>query len=109
MSTGTGTGSLPGTGIRLKCLIPVRDIVRCRGRQRWFGVTINSVVLFQLVADAMEAMVNMADVFSELWPMDNTPRVLLRILVHYKFAAGIRDSEVQDYSGIRGQCAQRER
>jgi hypothetical protein len=47
----------------------------------------------QLVADVMEALVNMGDVMAELWPLDDTPRVLTRILVHYKFAAGIRDGE----------------
>jgi hypothetical protein len=49
--------------------------------------------VLQLVADVMEALVNMGDVLAELWPLDNTARVLTRILVHYKFAAGIRDGE----------------
>jgi hypothetical protein len=43
--------------------------------------------------EVTEALLNMADVFAELWPADDTPRILLRILVHYRFAAGIRDSE----------------
>jgi hypothetical protein len=41
----------------------------------------------------MEALVNMADVFAELWPLDNTARILMRILIHYNFAAGIRSGE----------------
>jgi hypothetical protein len=47
----------------------------------------------QLVADVMEALVNMADVMAELWPADNTARVLMRIVIHYKFAAGIKEGE----------------
>jgi hypothetical protein len=50
-------------------------------------------VLFQLVADVMEALVNMADVLADLWPLDNTPRILMRIMVQYKFAASVADSE----------------
>jgi hypothetical protein len=42
-----------------------------------------------------EALLNMADVFAELWPADDTPRILLRILVHYRFAAGIREAEAE--------------
>jgi hypothetical protein len=41
----------------------------------------------------MEALVNMADVMAEIWPLDNTPRILLRILIHYKFGASVRDGE----------------
>jgi hypothetical protein len=48
---------------------------------------------FQFTADVLEALVNMADVFAELWPTDNTPRILLRILVHYNFGSGVRSSE----------------
>jgi hypothetical protein len=43
--------------------------------------------------DILEALVNMADVLAELWPTDNTARILLRILVHYNFGAGVRNSE----------------
>jgi hypothetical protein len=31
----------------------------------------------------------------ELWPQDDTPRILMRILIHCKFAAGVRDSEAE--------------
>jgi hypothetical protein len=41
----------------------------------------------------LEALVNMADVLADLWPLDDTARILLRILVHYKFAALVRDNE----------------
>jgi hypothetical protein len=37
--------------------------------------------------------VNLADVLAELWPLDNTARILLRIVVHYKFAVSIREGE----------------
>jgi hypothetical protein len=48
---------------------------------------------FQLVADIMEALVNYADVLADLWPLENTPRILMRVLIQYKFAAHIVDSE----------------
>jgi hypothetical protein len=38
--------------------------------------------------------VNLADVLAELWPTDDTARILLRLLVHYNFAAGVRSAEV---------------
>jgi hypothetical protein len=47
----------------------------------------------QALLDIMEALINMADVFGELWPTDNTARILHRILIHYNFAAGVRASE----------------
>jgi hypothetical protein len=50
-------------------------------------------MLFQYTAEVLEALVNMADVFAELWPTDNTPRILLRILIHYNFGSGVRSSE----------------
>jgi hypothetical protein len=57
----------------------------------WLG----NILLFQAVMEVMEALVNMGDIFAELWPLDDSPRILLRILIHYKFAAGLRDSEVE--------------
>jgi hypothetical protein len=38
--------------------------------------------------------VNLSDVLAELWPTDDTARILLRLLVHYNFAAGVRSAEV---------------
>jgi hypothetical protein len=49
--------------------------------------------MFQLVADVMEAITNMGDVLGDLWPLDNTPRVLMRVLIQYKFGANVADSE----------------
>jgi hypothetical protein len=49
----------------------------------------------QFTADLLEAWVNMADVFAELWPTDSTPRILLRILVHYNFGSGVRSNEAE--------------
>jgi hypothetical protein len=49
--------------------------------------------VFQFTSDVLEALVNMADVFAELWPTDNTPRILLRILVHYNFGSGVKSNE----------------
>jgi uncharacterized membrane protein YgcG len=48
---------------------------------------------FQFTAEVLEALVNMADVFAELWPTDSTPRILLRILVHYNFGSGVKSNE----------------
>jgi hypothetical protein len=45
--------------------------------------------------DVMEALVNMGDIFAELWPQDDTARILMRIMIHYKFAAGLRDNEAE--------------
>jgi hypothetical protein len=56
-------------------------------------VEVDSIRLFQLIADVMEALVNLADVLAELWPLDNTARVLMRIGVHYKFAVNIREGD----------------
>jgi hypothetical protein len=47
------------------------------------------------VLEVLEALTNMADVMAELWPLDNTPRILLRILIHHKFASGLRDNEAE--------------
>jgi len=45
------------------------------------------------VTDVREALLNLADVTAELWPYDNTPRILHRVLHNYNFAAGLRCSE----------------
>jgi uncharacterized membrane protein YgcG len=51
--------------------------------------------LWQVIADVLEALANMADVLAELWPLDDTARILLRIVVHYNFASLVRDSEAE--------------
>jgi len=43
--------------------------------------------------DIFEALLNMADVFADLWPLDDTPRILMRVLLHYNMAAGIKTSK----------------
>jgi len=43
--------------------------------------------------ELMETLLNMADVFAELWPLDPTPRVLMRVVLHHNFAAAARSSE----------------
>ncbi len=39
-------------------------------------------------------MANFADIQGELWPLDNTPRVLNRVLINFNFAAAYRSDEV---------------
>jgi len=43
--------------------------------------------------ELMESLVNMADVFAELWPLDPTPRILMRVVLHHNFAAAARTAE----------------
>jgi len=45
------------------------------------------------VADVREALLNLADITAELWPYDDTPRILQRILHNYNFGAAFRCSE----------------
>jgi hypothetical protein len=45
------------------------------------------------VAEVLEALVNFGDVMAELWPLDDSPRILLRVLIHHKFGALLRDNE----------------
>jgi len=45
------------------------------------------------VTDVREALLNLADVVAELWPYDDSPRILHRVLHNYNFAAGLRCSE----------------
>jgi len=46
-----------------------------------------------VLLDIQEAIVNMADVMADLWPEDNTPRILSRVLIHYNYGAAIKGSE----------------
>jgi len=48
-----------------------------------------------LLLDIQEALVNMADVMADLWPEDDTPRILLRVLIHFNFGAGLKSSEAE--------------
>jgi hypothetical protein len=45
------------------------------------------------VLDIMEAILNFGAVYFCLWHIDPTPQILLRLLVHYNFAAGEDRSE----------------
>ena len=36
---------------------------------------------------------NLADVMADLWPEDDTPRIMSRVLIHYNYGAGLRSSE----------------
>jgi hypothetical protein len=56
------------------------------------------------VADVIEALLNMGDVMAELWPQDDTPRILLRVLVHFKFGALVRDNEAEKCKIIAEFC-----
>jgi len=43
--------------------------------------------------DIFEALLNLSDVFADLWPLDDSPRVLMQVLLHYNMAAGYKASE----------------
>jgi hypothetical protein len=45
------------------------------------------------VLDIQAALVNMADIFAAIWPLDPTPRVLTRVLVTYEYGAAHGGSE----------------
>jgi hypothetical protein len=56
------------------------------------------------VADVLEALVNMADILADLWPLDNTPRILMRVLIQYKFGASVADGEADRCKMIAEFC-----
>jgi hypothetical protein len=45
------------------------------------------------VVEVVAALNNFADIYAYLWPQDPTPRILLRVLTHYQFAAAVGGSE----------------
>ena len=45
------------------------------------------------VLDIQEAVANLADVLAELWPADNSARIINRVMVLYNFGAAIKGSE----------------
>jgi len=45
------------------------------------------------VGDIREALLNLADVMAELWPYDNSARILQRVLHNANFGAGLRCSD----------------
>jgi len=48
--------------------------------------------------------VNLADVMADLWPEDDTPRILTRVLIHYNYGAGLRSSEADRCRFIMDFC-----
>ena len=40
-----------------------------------------------------EALLNFGDVYNKLWPLDNTPRRLERVLVHYRYGEKLGGTE----------------
>jgi len=49
----------------------------------------------KVVQDIREALLNLADVLAELWPYDNTARVLQRVLHTYNYGAALNCSEAE--------------
>jgi len=47
------------------------------------------MVLVQGLMEILEALLNLADVYADLWPLDDTARVLMRVLLHYSGAAAV--------------------
>jgi len=48
-----------------------------------------------MLLDIQEAIINFADVMADLWPEDDTPRILFRVLIHYNYGAGLKTSEAE--------------
>ena len=46
----------------------------------------------------------MADVMADLWPEDNTPRIIQRVLVHYNYGAAMKGSEADRCRFILDYC-----
>jgi len=46
-----------------------------------------------MLLDIQEAVLNLADVMAELWPEDDTPRIITRVLIHFNYGAGLKSSE----------------
>lgn len=42
------------------------------------------------VYDIQEAIVNFMDVYADLWPYEDTPRILSRIMIHYKYGSVVK-------------------
>jgi len=58
----------------------------------------------QAILDIQEALLNMADVMADLWPEDDTPRIMFRVLVHYNYGAAIKGSEADRCKFIVDYC-----
>jgi len=58
----------------------------------------------QVLLDIQEAIINLADVMADLWPEDNTPRIIQRVLVHYNYGAAMKGSEADRCRFILDYC-----
>jgi hypothetical protein len=56
------------------------------------------------VCDLVGALTNWADVYASLWPLDPSPRVMMRVLVHYEFGAGLGGSEKERVKALEEFC-----
>ena len=65
---------------------------------------INYAPYLQALLDIQEALLNMADVMADLWPEDDTPRILFRVLVHYNYGAAIKGTEAERCRFISDFC-----
>jgi len=43
----------------------------------------------QGLVEILEAILNLADVYADIWPLDDSPRVLMRVILHYNGGASI--------------------
>ena len=46
-----------------------------------------------MLLDIHEALLNFGDIYAHLWPEDDTPRILMRVLIHFNYGAVVRGSE----------------
>jgi hypothetical protein len=56
------------------------------------------------ICDVVAALNNMAEVYACLWPLDPTPRVLLRVLVHYELGAVLGGNEREKCKAMEEFC-----
>jgi hypothetical protein len=54
--------------------------------------------------DIQEALLNYADVYAQLWPSDDTPRIISRVLVHYKYGANHKASDSEKVKMVMEFC-----
>ena len=45
--------------------------------------------------DVQEAILNLSDIYADLWPEDDMPRVMSRVLVHHGYGAAVKGSEAE--------------
>ena len=49
----------------------------------------------KVLLDVQEAILNLADIYADLWPEDDMPRVMSRVLVHHGYGAAVKGSEAE--------------